>query len=85
MQEEFKRFGLEELRTFTGIVQLLGGIGLLVGLKLPFALRISSAGIALLMVAGLSVRFRVGDSWILCLPAFAFLLLNAYILIRSWN
>ena len=85
MQEEFKRFGLEQLRTFTGIVQLLGGIGLLVGLKLPFALRFSAAGIVLLMIAGLIVRFKVGDSWLLSLPAFAYFLLNTYILTRSLN
>ena len=85
MQQEFKRFGLGQLRNFTGIIQLLGGIGLLVGLKLPFALRFSATGIALLMIAGLIVRFKVGDSWLLCLPAFAYFLLNAYILTRSLN
>ncbi|MCX6611777.1 MAG: DoxX family protein [Acidobacteria bacterium] len=85
MQADFKRFGLEELRPLTGILQLLGGIGLLVGLRWPFALRFSAAGISLLMIAGLIVRLRVGDNWLLCLPAFAFLVLNAYILMKSLN
>lgn len=85
MQAEFKRFGLEHLRTLTGVLEVLGGVGLLVGLKWPLALRLSSAGIALLMLAGLAVRIKAGDSWLLCLPAFALMLLNAYILMKSLN
>lgn len=85
MQADFRRFGLEQFRTLTGVLQLLGGFGLLVGLWWPFALRFSSAGIALLMIAGLIVRLRVGDGWILCVPAFAFLVLNAYILMKSFR
>lgn len=85
MQEEFKRFGLEQLRTFTGILQLLGGVGLLVGLRWPFALRCSAAGITLLMLAGLAVRLKVGDGWLLCMPAIGFLMLNAYILLKSFD
>ncbi len=83
MEEDFRRFGLSEIRTLTGVLQLLGGLGLLVGLRSPLALRFSAAGIILLMVAGLMARLRVGDSWKLCLPAIAFLVLNAYILMKS--
>jgi hypothetical protein len=58
-------------------------MGLLVGLRWPLALQLSSAGISLLMLAGLIVRFRVGDGWILCLPAFAFLVINGYLFTKS--
>jgi len=85
MQAEFKRFGLEHLRTLTGVLEVLGGVGLLVGLKWPLALRLSSAGIALLMIAGLAVRIRVRDGWLLCVPAFVLMVLNAYILKKSLN
>ena len=85
MQGEFKRFGLENLRTLTGALEVLGGLGLLVGLKWPFALRLSSAGLSLLMIAGLAVRIKVGDGWLLSLPAFALMLLNVYILVKSLN
>ncbi len=83
MQGEFKRFGLEHLRTLTGVLEVLGGVGLLVGLRWPFALRFSSAGLLLLMIAGLAVRIKVGDGWLLCVPAFALMTLNAYILMKS--
>jgi len=83
MQGEFKRFGLERLRILTGVLEVLAGVGLLVGLSWPPALWLSSGGLSLLMLAGLIVRIRIGDGWLECLPAFAFMILNAYILRES--
>ena len=83
MQGEFKRFGLEKLRTVTGVLEVLGGAGLLFGLKWTVALWASSAGLSLLMMAGLGVRIKIGDSWLLSLPAFVLMILNAYILLES--
>ncbi len=83
MQGEFKRFGLERLRTLTGLLEVLGGVGLLVGLKWPLALWLSSGGLSLLMMAGLGVRIRIGDSLLISFPALALMILNAYILIAS--
>ena len=42
MQNEFKRFGLERFTKVTGLLELLGGIGLFLGLKYNFILLISS-------------------------------------------
>lgn len=84
MKSEFQRFGLEHLRSLTGVLQVLGGAGLLVGLKWRFALRLSSACLSLLMLAGLTARIRAGDSWILCLPAVTLMVWNAYILRKAW-
>ena len=83
MQSEFKRFGLERLRTLTGLLEVLGGVGLLVGLKWPLALSVSSGGLALLMMAGLAVRIRIGDGVLVSLPAAALMILNVYILLES--
>lgn len=83
MQSEFKRFGLERLRTLTGLLEVLGGLGLLVGLKWPLALWLSAGGLSLLMMAGLGVRIRIGDGLLLSFPAFALMILNAYILLES--
>ena len=85
MEGEFKRFGLEKLRALTGVLEVLGGMGLLVGLKWPVALRLSSAGLLLLMVAGIAVRIKVGDGWLLSVPAFALMMLNTYILVKALN
>lgn len=83
MHGEFERFGLENLRSLTGILEVLGGVGLLVGFKWAPALWVSSGGLSLLMLAGLGARIRVGDGFLRCLPAAVFMILNLFILIES--
>lgn len=83
MRNEFARYGLAHLRVLTGVLEILGGAGLLVGLYWPLALQVSSGGLALLMLFALLARIRVRDSVHLWLPAFALLVVNAYILLDS--
>ena len=52
MKSEFKRFGLEKVGTLTAVLELLGAVGLLVGLKIHLILLISAGGLALLMFLG---------------------------------
>jgi len=79
MKNEFKRFGLEKLGLTIVLLQILGAIGLLVGLKFNFILIISSLGLALLMFAGVIIRIKVKDSLWISLPAFLYMVLNAFI------
>ena len=79
MKNEFKRFGLEKLAFTIIVLEILGAVGLLVGLKFHFMLVISSLGLALLMLAGVIVRIIVKDHLKVTLPAIFFMLLNAYI------
>ena len=81
MEREFTRFGLAHLRVLTGSLELLGGLGLLVGLRWPPALWLSSGGLALLMLCGVGVRLGVSDGLVQTLPALALMLLNSYILV----
>jgi hypothetical protein len=83
MVEDFQRFGLERLRMLTGLLEVLGGSGLLVGLKWPPALSISSAGLSLLMLIAFGVRLKMRDSIVQSLPSLALMLVNAYILVKS--
>ena len=83
MQREFTRFGLPHLRVLTGSLEVLGGVGLVVGLKWPPALWLSSAGLALLMLCGVGVRVSVGDSLVQMVPALGLMLLNLYILVAA--
>lgn len=85
MKEEFKRFGLEKLGLLTVILELIGAIGLIIGLKYHFLLLISSLGLALLMFLGLIVRIRLKDSFWISLPALFYMLLNTYIFIEAIN
>lgn len=79
MQLEFKRFKLEKLMVLTGILELLGGAGLLVGFYINFILLISSGGLGLLMFFAFLVRLKMKDSFWVSLPSFLFMVLNFYI------
>ncbi|RAJ37398.1 DoxX family protein [Pedobacter cryoconitis] len=79
MTNEFERYGLREFRNLVGGLQLLGGIGLLVGFVWhPIAI-ISAGGLALLMLIGFGVRIKMKDGFLLSLPSFIFFVLNGVI------
>jgi uncharacterized membrane protein YphA (DoxX/SURF4 family) len=82
MLADFHRFGLENLRILTGILEILGGTGLLVGLKWRPALWLSAAGLGLLMLIAFGVRLKMRDSVALSTPSFVLMLLNFYIFAR---
>lgn len=83
MKSEFIRFGLRRLGTLTAILEIMGAVGLLVGLMFNFFLLISSGGLALLMLLGVAVRIKVNDGFWALLPAIFFLGLNSYIFFDS--
>jgi len=83
LTSEFKRYGLAKFQKLTGCLQLLGAIGLLVGLKVDLILSISALGLTLLMLLGFIVRLKVKDGVLLSLPSFLFMILNLYIFIQS--
>ncbi len=78
MKSEFKRFGLEKAGALTAILELLGALGLLVGLKFLPILLISAGGLAVLMFLGLVIRIKVKDSLWISLSALFFMILNVY-------
>ena len=81
MKIEFKRFGFEKAGTLIAILELLGSIGLIAGLKFPLVLLISAGGLALLMFLGVVIRIKVKDSFWLSLPAICYMVLNLSIFI----
>jgi hypothetical protein len=80
MKIEFQRYGLSKFRRLTGILELLGGTGLLLGQYYSSLLNLSAAGLALLMLLGVMVRLKTRDPMIEILPAFILLMLNLKIL-----
>lgn len=83
MKKEFKRFGLEKFGALTAILEILGAIGLLLGLSFHPLLLISSAGLTVLMFLGVLVRIKMKDSLLISTPAILFMLLNAFIFYLS--
>ena len=79
MKNEFKRFKLEKLGLLTIVLEILGALGLLIGLWYKPLLLLSSGGLALLMFLGVIVRIKLKDSLWISLPAVFYMGLNAYI------
>ena len=80
MKEEFVRFGLDKWRVITGYLQLLGGLGLLIGTFFNNSLLVLSAlGLAILMLMGFITRLRIKDSVLASSPAFIFMLINCWL------
>jgi hypothetical protein len=81
MRAEFTRFGLARFRPLVGSLELAGGCGQLLSWLFP-ALGIgATSGLTALMLLGVITRIRVGDGLLVSLPAVAYLMLNAYLLV----
>ncbi len=83
MKNEFKRFKLEKLGFLIILLQLVGALGLLIGLKVNLLLHISSLGLGLLMLCGVIVRLKLKDNLWVSFPAVFYMFLNLYIFIKS--
>ena len=83
MKDEFIRFKLKEFTYIIGTFEILGGVGLLIGIYNVNFLISSSFCLAFLMLLGILARLRVRDNLMKLLPALLFLFLNTYIFIDS--
>ena len=79
MMIEFKRYGLSRFRRIVGVLELLGGLGLLLGFYYPIVSILASAGLTVLMFFGTIVRLKTKDPLWEIIPAFTLMLLNGYI------
>jgi hypothetical protein len=79
MVTEFKRYGLARFRVLTGVLQVLGSLGIVAGHLYHPVLLVAAAGLTVLMTLGVITRLRIRDPLIAALPAFSLGVLNAYI------
>ncbi|MBT8261597.1 MAG: DoxX family protein [Bacteroidia bacterium] len=78
MIEEFNRLGLTPgQRRLTGILQLFGAFGLLLGFLHPAIGMAAALGLGVLMLLGFRIRLKIKDSVLKAAPSFIFMLLNA--------
>ena len=85
LQDEFRRFGLAKFGPLTGVLEILGAIGLLVGLWVPLILVVAAGGLSLLMLLGFGVRLKIKDGFWASLPSFLFMLVNAWIFYAAFR
>ena len=83
MVADFERFGLSSFRTTTGLLEVLGGLGVLAGLRYSGLGRAAAAGLCLLMLCGVLVRVRAGDGVVQALPATLLCAVNAWIAVGA--
>ena len=83
MVTEFERFGLLRFRKFTGVLELLGALGLVLGYFVPHFTIAAAGGLAVLMAAGVVVRIRCRDSLVDMLPATVMMLVNLYVAVYA--
>ena len=83
MKADFERFELKKYTNLVGALEILGGLGLIVGIVFEILLTISSFGLATLMLLGVFTRLKVRDNFELIVPALFFLVLNSYIFYES--
>lgn len=81
MRLEFERHGLAQFRTLTGLFQLFGVAGLLVGLQFPVIGVFTTIGFTIQMLLAVGVRIKIRDSAIQCSPAGLYCTLNAGLLV----
>lgn len=77
LRDEYRRYGIPNLRVPVGVLQLLGAAGVLLGLVVPQLGAAAALGLCLLMVSGVVVRVRLRDTLIRMLPAIGLAVLNA--------
>lgn len=85
MAHEFERFGVANFRVLTGVLEMCGGAGLLIGLWYTPLLFFASAGLTVLMALGVGVRLRVRDNVLQTLPALGFCVVNGYVAVEAWQ
>jgi hypothetical protein len=79
MVAEFKRYGLSRFRVLTGMLQVAGSLGIIVGHFHTPILLASAGGLTAMMFIGVMTRVRVKDPLPAALPAFALCVLNLFI------
>lgn len=84
MEAEFKRYGLEPFRVLVGLLEIAGGLGLLLGLYFAPLTVAAAAGLTLLMAMGVVVRWRLRDSWAQMAPAAILGGMNLFLVVRQF-
>ena len=83
MKSEYARWGYNNQRKLVGSLQLLGGLGLLIGLKIDILLILTSFCFIMMMTAAILIRIKIKDNIVDVLPAISYLFLSIMIFYNS--
>tara|TARA_B100001057_G_scaffold348034_1_gene349357 strand:- start:425 stop:778 length:354 start_codon:yes stop_codon:yes gene_type:complete len=80
---EYERWGYQNQRLIICACQISGGLGLLVGLVIPFILVLASFLLTCMMIAAVVVRIKLKDRLVDMLPALFYALINLFVFYHS--
>lgn len=80
MRAEFVRFGVARFRVLVGCLELAGGFAQLAHRLTPGLTLAATAGLCVLMLLGVITRLRVGDRWLVIVPAAGYMAINGWLL-----
>ena len=83
MIHEYSRWGVKNLRILIVLLQLIGSIGLLLGIYNLTLLFLSSFLLTIMMIFAIFVRINIKDSIIETLPAIFYAILNFIIFFNT--
>ena len=83
MISEYQRWGFGNQRIILCCCQLLGGLGLLVGLSIPILLTVASFLLMCMMPVAVFVRLRIRDRFLKMVPALLYVILTLIIFCNS--
>lgn len=76
VRHEYRRYGIPQLRVLNGCLQLLGAGGVMIGLLFAPIGVVAASGLCTMMLLGLLTRVRLGDAFVLMIPATSLAMLN---------
>ena len=80
---EYEKWGFKNQRVILACCQLLGGLGLLIGLVVPLMLSVASFLLMCMMLTAVFVRIKLKEGLIKTLPALLYVALNLIIFYNS--
>lgn len=80
MVAEFERYDLPRWRRVTGLLEVVGAVGLAAGYGFPIIGTFAATGLTVLMIGAIATRIRIRDSLTATLPALIFGVAIAYVL-----
>ena len=83
MISEYEKWGFKNQRILLACCQLLGGLGLLVGLVVPLMLSVASFLLMCMMLTAVFVRIKLKENVIKMLPALLYVVVNLFIFYSS--
>ena len=83
MKSEYARWGYNNQRKIVGSLQLLGGIGLILGLQINVLLITTSFCFIMMMTMAIFIRIKIKDNITEILPAITYLFLSILIFYNS--